>query len=76
MQMAKRQVEVKPSDESDKDARVTILNQKGTREYKVWFDELSDFSHMPAATLSDVAIAEYAKQIGFPKPAPKRTGGR
>jgi hypothetical protein len=74
--MAKRQAEIPPPVESDKDARVTILNLKGTREYKEWFDDLSDFSHMPTATLSDVAVAEYAKQVGFPKPAPKRTGGR
>ncbi len=74
--MAKRRTEVPFIDGPDKEARVTILNQKGTREYKEWFDDLSEFSHMPAATLSDVAIAEYAKQIGFPKPAPKRTGGR
>jgi hypothetical protein len=74
--MAKRKAETPPPDEPDKDDRATILNLKGTREYKDWLDSLSDFSHMPAATLFDVAIAEYSKRVGFPRPAPKRTGGK
>jgi hypothetical protein len=56
----------------EKGLRVTVFNLKGAPEYKEWLDELSEFSHMPTATLFDVAIAEWAKLHGFPKVPPKR----
>jgi putative exporter of polyketide antibiotics len=52
--------------------RVTVLNLKGSAEFKAWLGELSDFSHMPTATVFDVAVTDLAKKLGFSKPAPKR----
>jgi len=60
------------SDGPEKEDRVTVLNLKGTREYRDWLDRLSDFCHMPSSTLSDVALADHAKRVGFSEPPPKR----
>ena len=70
--MGKRKAVPPPDVQPEKDNRVTVLNLKGTREYKQWLDELSEFSHMPTSTLFDVSIADWAKRQGFSKTPPKR----
>jgi hypothetical protein len=51
---------------------MTVMTIKGTAEWKEWLDRLADFSRLPTTVLIDVALAEWAKQKGFPESPPKR----
>jgi hypothetical protein len=64
----------KPSGTGDK--RAIVLSIKGTVEYRDWLAELADHCRVTSVQVLDAAVVAYAKQVGFTKPAPKRTEGR
>jgi hypothetical protein len=53
-------------------ARETILSLKGSSQWRAWFEELAVQSRLNKSILIDLALADYAKKIGFLKPPPKR----
>jgi hypothetical protein len=58
------------------DTRAIVVSMKGTVEFRDWLNELADFDRSTAVQVMEKGAVAYAKQVGFPKPAPKRTGGR
>ena len=44
--------------------RVTVINLKGTREYREWLDSFSEDTHIPAAALVRLGLACLAKEHG------------
>jgi hypothetical protein len=58
------------------DSRAIVVSMKGTVEFRDWLNELAEFDRSTAVQVMEKGAVMYAKQIGFPKPAPKRTGGR
>jgi hypothetical protein len=53
--------------------RDATTNIRSTQEWKAWVDELADFDRAPSVNdLVDRALVAYAREIKFPKPAPKR----
>jgi hypothetical protein len=52
--------------------RTTVMTIKGTVEWKAWLDRLAEFSRLPSTILIDLALAEWAKNHGFPELPPKR----
>jgi hypothetical protein len=64
-----------PAAESS-DARAIVVSMKGTVEFRDWLNELADFDRSTAVQVMEKGAVLYAKQVGFAKPAPKRTGGR
>jgi|GEM_PF-5224496 len=53
-----------------------VVSMKGTVEFRDWLNELAEFDRSIAVQIMEKGAVLYTKQIGFPKPAPKRTGGR
>lgn len=49
---------------------------KGGAEWREWLDELTAHCRLSKVDVIDQALAAYAKQVKFPKPAPRRTEGR
>jgi hypothetical protein len=49
-------------------ARRTIVLMKGNEQYSKWFEQLSQATRIPRATLVDVALAEWAERHGFRAP--------
>jgi hypothetical protein len=58
------------------DSRAIIVSMKGTKEFRDWLNELAESERTTAVQILEKAVVDYAKRIGFPKPAPRRTGGR
>jgi hypothetical protein len=58
------------------DSRAIVVSMKGTVEFRDWLNEVAEFDRSTAVQVMEKGAVEYAKKIGFPKPAPKRTGGR
>ena len=58
------------------DSRAIVVSMKGTVEFRDWLNELAEFDRSTAVQVMEKGAVAYAKQIGFSKPAPKRTGGR
>jgi hypothetical protein len=52
--------------------RKTVLTIKGTDEWRAWLERLGGHLRMPASTLVDIALVEFAKSKGFEEVAPKR----
>jgi hypothetical protein len=53
--------------------RDATTNIRSTQEWKAWVDELADFDRAPSVNdLVDRALVSYAREVKFPKPAPKR----
>jgi hypothetical protein len=42
--------------------RVTIINLKGTPEFRVWLEAFSESTHIPASTLVRLGLAAIAKE--------------
>ena len=51
---------------------MSVLTIKGTDEWRAWLEELADYLRTPTSTIVDHALVRYAKEMGFPKEAPKR----
>jgi hypothetical protein len=67
--VAKKKAEAeKPTDDRD-----IVLSMKGTSAFRDWLTELAESERMKVVPLMERAIVEYARKVGFPKPAPKRT---
>jgi hypothetical protein len=49
-----------------------IIQVRGSRAYKEWYEELARFDGLSPTALFDRAIRRYAKEIGFLKEAPQR----
>ncbi len=61
-----------PKPDPDKVRSASIL-LKGRPVWKVWVLELAEHCHSPNTNeLVDRALLYYAREMGFPKPAPKR----
>jgi hypothetical protein len=58
------------------DSRAIVVSMKGTVEFRDWLNELAEFDRSTAVQVMEKGAVLYAKQVGFTKPAPKRTGGR
>jgi hypothetical protein len=58
------------------DARQVVISMKGTAAFRDWLYELADHERIKAVELLERAVVEYARNHGFPKAAPKRTGAR
>ena len=71
--MAKKR---RASEEAPADDRAIVVSMKGTKEFRDWLNELAEFERTTAVQILEKAVVTYAKQIGFSKPATKRTGGR
>lgn len=54
----------------------TAMSIKMTIEFRGWLNELADHDRSTAAQVMEKGAVLYAKQVGFDKLAPKRTGGR
>jgi hypothetical protein len=54
----------------------TAMSIKMTVAFREWLNELAEFDRSTAVQVMEKGAVTYAKQTGFPKPAPKRTGGR
>jgi hypothetical protein len=52
--------------------RSVVLTIKGTDAWRDWLERLADHSRMPASTVVDLALIDFAKKIGFEEEAPKR----
>jgi hypothetical protein len=52
--------------------RSVVLTIKGTDAWRAWLEKLADHSRMPASTVVDLALIDFAKKIGFEEEAPKR----
>ncbi len=63
-----------PSESAD--SRAIVVSMKGTVEFREWLNELAEFDRLTAVQVMEKGAVAYARQIGFTKPAPKRTGGR
>ena len=49
-----------------------IVQLRGSTEFKTVVEELAEFDGKTVAGLFDQAVRNYARQVGFPKPIPKR----
>lgn len=58
------------------DSRSIVVSMKGTPEFRDWLNELAEFDRSTAVQIMEKGAVLYAKQVGFEKPAPKRTEGR
>lgn len=58
------------------DSRSIVVSMKGTVEFRDWLNELAEFDRSTAVQIMEKGAVLYAKQVGFGKPAPKRTEGR
>lgn len=54
--------------DSTQAARITIINLKGTEEFRDWLASVVEKSHIPASTITRLAYEAWAKQNGYPKP--------
>lgn len=74
--MARKKIVVVPNPPAWSDNRVMIAQLKGTSEFRDWLNELAAYDRSTAVQVLEKAAVLYAKQTGFSKPAPNRTGGR
>jgi hypothetical protein len=49
---------------------------RGTDEWGAWVAELAEHCRIAQVQVVDAALIQYAKKVGFTKPAPKRTEGK
>jgi hypothetical protein len=73
--MAKRgeKPKAKPEPEpEEKGRKPMILQIRGSDEFKAWYDELAAHDGLTGTALFDRSIRQYAKLVGFTKPAPQR----
>lgn len=52
----------------DEDGRVTVINLKGTPEYRNWLSSMSKKTRIPASSITRIAYEEWAKKHGHPAP--------
>lgn len=55
--------------------RTTLVNLKGSLEYKAWLDEVSERTRIPIATIIRDGLAEWAARRDLPAP-PANEGRR
>jgi hypothetical protein len=65
--MAKKRQARKPPPESDR-AQLSVINLKGTGEFRDWLAGVSKSTHIPAASIVRLALAEWAGKHGHPAP--------
>jgi hypothetical protein len=66
--MAKKKPGPKPVD----GGRVAVIPIRSTEAWKAWVEELAESDRVNVSDLVDRALVAYAREIKFPKPAPKR----
>jgi hypothetical protein len=62
----------KPGPKPVDGGRVATTPIRSTDAWKRWVDELAEFDRSTVSDLVDHALVAYARQIGFPKVAPRR----
>lgn len=69
----KEPLKPEPAPEAEEKARKPmILQVRGSDEFKEWYRELAEFDGLTDTALFDRSIRQYAKTVGFKKPAPPR----
>jgi hypothetical protein len=53
-------------------AKPIIIQLRGSPEFKAWVEALAEFDATSVAELTERAYANYARQIGFTNPRPRR----
>lgn len=48
--------------------RITIINLKGSEEFRDWLAAMVEKTHIPASTITRLAYQEWAKRNGHPEP--------
>jgi hypothetical protein len=56
------------------DPRQVVISMKGSAEFRDWLYELAEHERIKAVELLERAVVEYARNHGFTKIAPRRTG--
>jgi hypothetical protein len=68
--MARKKVVPAPAPETS-GGFVSIINLKGSAAYRGWLSGLSKKTHIPAAAIVRLALAEWASRNGHPSPPEK-----
>jgi hypothetical protein len=67
--MAKKKSGPKPTEGV---GRTVVTNIRSTPVWREWLVALAEYQRLSVADVIDQAVVGYARQIRFPKPAPKR----
>jgi hypothetical protein len=68
--MPKQKAVAKPSTEPDR-SQVSVINLKGTGPYRDWLSSVSKKTHIPAASIVRLALADWASKNAH-QPPPER----
>ena len=63
--MAKKKATVKTKPST---TRLSVLNLKGSPDYRDWLNEISDQSLIPVTSIMRNAVAKWAKERGYREP--------
>lgn len=66
--MAKKKPAVKVVERS---SQTSVINLKGTGDYRDWLAGISKKTHIPAASIVRLALGEWASKHGHPAPPEK-----
>jgi hypothetical protein len=69
--MAKRKQALAPPRPEPAKAQLSIINLKGTEAYRDWLAGFTKTTHITAATLFRLGMAEIAKKHGYQMPPEK-----
>jgi hypothetical protein len=67
--MARKKPKPQPVEPARRPMAVGI---KGSEEWKTWLEEAARYCRMSVSGLIDVAVTQYVRAQGFPKPPPER----
>ena len=69
--MAKKKGTLAPKSSEPLRTQISIINLKGTEEFKAWLTAESKRTHIPSATIVRLGLALWAEQNGGVKPPEK-----
>jgi hypothetical protein len=69
--MAKKKQALAPAPPEPTRAQLSIINLKGTEAYRDWLAGFTKTTHITAATLFRLGMAEIAKKHGYSSPPEK-----
>ena len=58
---------------TDPEIPKTLFSIKGVESWHNWIREFADHQGVAVMSLIDEALREHARNVGFPRPMPKRT---
>jgi hypothetical protein len=56
---------------AERPGQTSIINLKGTGQYREWLSGVSRKTHIPAASIVRLALADWAAKNGHPSPPEK-----